>query len=56
MIKSHCSAFLKVIKDNKGNYKDLIVAHSTWDDYAEMLRIYKHYDFELEGGKGNLNS
>lgn len=41
MIHSHCSAFIKVVKDDKGNYKDLIVSHNTWDDYSEMLRIYK---------------
>jgi hypothetical protein len=43
MIHSHCSAFIKVLKDEKGNYKDLVVAHNTWDDYSEMLRIYKQY-------------
>lgn len=26
-----------------------MIGHSTWDDYSEMLRIYKYYDFELTG-------
>lgn len=55
MIHSHCSAFIKVLKDNKGNYKDLIVSHNTWDDYSEMLRIYKHYDFEFDGSNQSVN-
>ncbi len=26
---------------------DLLVAHSTWDEYSNMMRIFKQYDFEL---------
>ncbi len=26
-----------------------MIGHSTWDDYSEMLRIYKYYDMELIG-------
>ena len=39
--ESHCSAFIKVIKDDSKHIKDVLVAHSTWESYSEMLRIYK---------------
>jgi len=38
-IMGHCSMLIKWT----GN--DLLVGHTTWDDYAEMYRIYKHYHF-----------
>ena len=40
-IESHCSAFIKIIKDNNNKIQDVLVSHSTWDHYSEMLRIYK---------------
>lgn len=38
---------IKTLKDQNGNYNDLLVGHTTWDDYSEMLRSYKVYDFEF---------
>jgi len=43
MWTSKCSAFIKLTKDIKGNWKDLLVGHTTWSDYYEMLRTYKQY-------------
>lgn len=45
----HCSAIIKVLKDDDDNFKDILVSHSTWTDYSEMLRVYKYYDFEFLG-------
>jgi hypothetical protein len=39
----HCSSIVKVLKDDIGNYKDILVSHSTWDGYSEMLRFFKKY-------------
>lgn len=48
LMRSHCSALIKlVVKENK--IKDIMIGHSTWDDYSEMLRIYKYYEMELTG-------
>jgi len=41
-IFGHCSLLVKLTD------KDLFVAHNTWDDYGEMLRIYKHYHFDFK--------
>jgi len=32
----------------------VLVSHSTWDDYSEMLRIFKHYEFELLGDNSHI--
>lgn len=40
-IDSHCSAFVKLIKDGNNKIQNVLVSHSTWDHYSEMLRIYK---------------
>merc|ERR1719327_1227855 len=39
----HCSAFVKVT----GESKDLLVGHTTWDDYSKMTRIFKYYKFHV---------
>lgn len=39
-INGHCSALIK----NTGD--ELYAAHTTWSDYSEMLRMYKHYQFQ----------
>jgi len=41
MWTSKCSAFLKLTKDNKGMWKDLLVGHTTWTEFYEMMRTYK---------------
>jgi hypothetical protein len=48
MWTSKCSAFMKITKDANGNWVDLFTGHTTWTEYYEMLRTYKHYKFELE--------
>ena len=38
---SRCSTIVKVLKDNDENYKDILISHSTWDGYSEMVRFFK---------------
>eukprot|EP00118_Oscarella_pearsei_P006261 m.28417 g.28417 ORF g.28417 m.28417 type:complete len:338 (+) comp30760_c0_seq3:508-1521(+) len=42
--QSHCSVLIKVLP----GYEDILVSHSTWFSYSLMLRIYKHYDINLQ--------
>mgnify|MGYP001200651857 FL=1 len=39
-----CSSLIKVLPD----YSDVFVAHATWADYSELLRIWKTYTFPLQ--------
>lgn len=39
---SHCSALIKWVPG-----RELYAAHTTWEDYIEMIRIYKHYHFNF---------
>uniref|UniRef100_A0A7S0YAD9 Phospholipase B-like n=1 Tax=Polytomella parva TaxID=51329 RepID=A0A7S0YAD9_9CHLO len=48
----HCSALIKVTPD----LEDILIGHSTWGAYATMLRIYKHYDFALQGALNGHSS
>lgn len=41
MWHSKCSAMVKLLKDENGNYKDILTGHTTWSDYYEMNRTYK---------------
>jgi len=41
-----CSALVRLTKDNS----DLMVGHTTFSDYSEMTRVFKHYDFPLGDG------
>lgn len=41
MMESKCSAFIKITKNSQGNWNDLLVGHTTWAFYYEMLRSYK---------------
>ena len=41
MMDSKCSAFIKLTKNNKGHWEDLLVGHTTWAFYMEMMRSYK---------------
>ena len=43
-----CSALVKLLPD----YKELFVAHDTWSDYNQMLRIFKRYDLNFDIGGG----
>lgn len=38
-----CSALIKVASD----LSNLYMAHSTWDTFTAMLRIFKHYNLQL---------
>lgn len=40
-----CSAVVRVADGNM----DLLVGHTTWDDYSKMTRIFKYYNFGLGG-------
>lgn len=54
--KEHCSAIVKVIRDDDDKLEDILISHSTWTDYSEMLRIYKYYDFDFLGDNEALPS
>jgi hypothetical protein len=41
--QSKCSALVKLAPD----LSELYMGHSTWDSYTAMLRVYKHYTFNL---------
>ena len=48
MLKSHCSAVIKLLKnENDDSIKDIMVGHTTWDSYSEMHRIFKIYEFSF---------
>jgi hypothetical protein len=40
-LQGHCSALVKVAAD----LSDVFFAHSTWDSFTAMTRIYKHLDW-----------
>lgn len=40
----HCSALIKVLP----GFENIYFAHSSWYTYAAMLRIYKHWDFNIK--------
>lgn len=42
-MRGRCSALIKLLPD----LSDVFVGHSTWDQYTSALRIYKHYEFNL---------
>eukprot|EP00123_Amoebidium_parasiticum_P011864 comp20950_c0_seq1/m.28009 comp20950_c0_seq1/g.28009 ORF comp20950_c0_seq1/g.28009 comp20950_c0_seq1/m.28009 type:complete len:553 (-) comp20950_c0_seq1:50-1708(-) len=39
---THCSALVRATAD----LSDLFVAHSSWNTYSSMIRIFKHYHFD----------
>jgi len=43
----HCSAYVRVTD----GMSDLLVGHTTWNDYSEMTRVFKYYTFPLDGSK-----
>ncbi|XP_008835888.1 phospholipase B-like 1 [Nannospalax galili] len=40
----HCSALIKVLPE----FENILFGHSSWYTYAAMLRIYKHWDFNIK--------
>ncbi|XP_069845765.1 phospholipase B-like 1 isoform X2 [Dipodomys merriami] len=47
----HCSALIKVLP----GFENIFFAHSSWYTYAAMLRIYKHWDFNLRDSDTSSN-
>ena len=45
-LAGHCSALVKVAAD----LSDVYFAHSTWDSYTAMTRLYKHLDWGSVAG------
>jgi len=41
----HCSGFVRIAPEND----DLLIGHTTWDDYNKMTRIFKYYKIDLPG-------
>ncbi|XP_072043162.1 phospholipase B-like 1, partial [Amphiura filiformis] len=39
----HCSALVKVLP----GFEDIFMGHSSWFTYSAMIRIYKHYNFNV---------
>jgi hypothetical protein len=48
-LSGRCTAIVRLTEDNK----DLLVAHTSWEGYEEMLRIYKKYDIALLNNKAD---
>jgi len=48
----HCTALVALTADGK----DLLVGHNSWEDYNEMLRSFKHYEFAHPGHSGRHSS
>jgi hypothetical protein len=46
VLNSRCSAVVTLAKDRS----NFFVGHTTWSDYSEMLRMYKHYDLPVGDG------
>mmetsp|Transcript_21521 Transcript_21521/g.54224 ORF Transcript_21521/g.54224 Transcript_21521/m.54224 type:complete len:822 (-) Transcript_21521:899-3364(-) len=40
-----CSALAKLLKNDSGAFSDVYLGHSSWEDYSEMNRVWKIYDF-----------
>ncbi|KAI8474290.1 MAG: phospholipase B-like protein [Monoraphidium minutum] len=47
-LQGKCSALVKVKED----LSDIFFGHSTWDNFMAMLRIFKHYEFNLSPAQG----
>lgn len=55
MSSGRCSALVRLTEGNQ----DLMVGHTTFSDYGEMVRIFKYYDFALGAdvfGKAGFSS
>lgn len=49
---THCSVLVKVTND----FSNLFMAHTTWEDFVQMLRIYKVYDLDFYGARVSFSS
>lgn len=47
--RTHCSGLIKVT----GNLSEIFMGHSSWFTYSSMLRVYKHYQFDLSLSTAN---
>lgn len=47
----HCSALVRLAPENV----DLLVGHTTWNDYSKMTRMFKYYAFKLPGSHASVN-
>eukprot|EP00929_Paragymnodinium_shiwhaense_P051928 TRINITY_DN26055_c0_g1_i1.p1 TRINITY_DN26055_c0_g1~~TRINITY_DN26055_c0_g1_i1.p1 ORF type:complete len:652 (-),score=94.09 TRINITY_DN26055_c0_g1_i1:169-2124(-) len=46
-----CTAMVRV---TTGNF-DILVGHTTWDDYSKMTRVFKYYNFHLHAADTMAN-
>jgi hypothetical protein len=52
--KARCSAIVKLTGPHRHDdgapqgSDDILMAHNSWEDYVEMLRIFKHYKFNFK--------
>lgn len=49
---THCSVLVKVTDD----FSNIIMAHTTWEDFVQMLRIYKVYELDFFGARVSFSS
>mmetsp|Transcript_93569 Transcript_93569/g.171695 ORF Transcript_93569/g.171695 Transcript_93569/m.171695 type:complete len:716 (+) Transcript_93569:76-2223(+) len=47
----HCSALVRVATGNK----DLLVGHTTWNDYSKMTRVFKYYHINLPNSRATTD-
>lgn len=48
----HCSAMVKVTD----HADDVLVGHTTWNDYSQMMRIFKYYTFPLANAESMVKT
>lgn len=48
----HCSALVRVATGNK----DLLLGHTTWNDYSKMTRIFKYYHIHLPNSRASTDT
>ncbi len=41
------TAYLKPMDVCAADFSNLFMGHSTWDSYSQMIKIFKHYSFQL---------
>jgi len=48
LANSHCSVLFKTVRDDDGNVEDVLASHGTWDDFGDMMKMVKNYNFMLK--------